>query len=96
MHRTNIVKNLIRESKIIEIMNVPYSPEFNGIEKLWAAMKQKFRKELLERKTENKRLVLRSICERIIEEFSKEQIRGFANNGLKILMKGGEDHILPE
>ena len=51
---------------------MPYSPEFNGIEKVWAAMKQKFRKHLLQLKTENKRIHLRRICERIIEEFTEE------------------------
>ena len=33
----------------------PYMPEFNGIEKLWALMKFKFRKKLTEMKIRKKK-----------------------------------------
>ena len=49
-HTADIVQDYIGEKAIPQIMNVKYSPEYNGIEQLWAYQKQMFRKTMTEKK----------------------------------------------
>ena len=43
IHNGRYIKNWYQENKIECIFNVKYCPHYNGIETLWAYMKQKFR-----------------------------------------------------
>lgn len=43
IHKTRRVKELCRELKIDIIYNVPYCPQFNGIEHVWAMAKAKYK-----------------------------------------------------
>lgn len=47
VHKTQEVRNFCSESDILEIFNVPYSPEFNGIECFFALIKDSYKKNLL-------------------------------------------------
>ena len=45
-HRSNLVKEYSNSNDLRLVFNLPYKPEYNGIETMWAKWKQKFRKEL--------------------------------------------------
>ena len=47
VHKAKIVKELCIELGIKVIFNVPYAPQFNGIEHVWAMAKSKFRAEYI-------------------------------------------------
>ena len=47
VHKTKDVKLLFEELNITEIFNVPYCPQFNGIESYFAQVKAAYKKELL-------------------------------------------------
>ena len=49
-HHAIVVRDYMAENNISQVFNVPYSPEYNGIELLWAYQKQKFRKQITEEK----------------------------------------------
>ena len=55
IHKGIEVKTLLEELDIVPIYMPPYCPEFNGVEKLWALMKFKFRKKLTEMKIRKKK-----------------------------------------
>ena len=55
-HKANIVKDYLGEKGVPIVFNLPYCPEYNGIESLWGFQKKKFRKLITEAKV-NKEIV---------------------------------------
>lgn len=49
VHKTNLSKELFKVLKITPIFNIPYSPQFNGIESYFSLLKNEYKKLLLER-----------------------------------------------
>ena len=66
IHYTKDVKEELRLLKIPTIMNVPYSPWFNGIEHLWGRFKYLFRRYLLELKIKEQEVRLKNIVPMIM------------------------------
>jgi hypothetical protein len=48
VHRSQLVKTKIEELQINVLWNVPYSPQYNGIELFWALAKRNFRTQMLQ------------------------------------------------
>jgi transposase len=53
IHKSKKVKEYLEDMKIPYVYNLAYSPRFNGIERLWAQMKLKFRDNLAKLKMKN-------------------------------------------
>lgn len=49
VHKTKRVLDHLKEQDIEPVFNVPYSPELNGIELYWAALKKEYKAEMLQR-----------------------------------------------
>ena len=49
-HRAKLVTEELRDLDMIEIRNVAYKPQFNGIEYVWSLFKVHFRKSITEYK----------------------------------------------
>lgn len=49
VHKTNISKDLFTELNILAIFNIPYSPQFNGIESYFSLLKCEYKKLILEK-----------------------------------------------
>ena len=47
VHKTKLAKEAYERLKITPLFNVPYSPQFNGIEFYWSLVKQHYKKLLL-------------------------------------------------
>jgi len=47
VHKTNVSKELLESLGIKSIFNVPYSPQFNGIESYFSLLKAEYKKLLL-------------------------------------------------
>jgi hypothetical protein len=47
VHKTKDAKHLFEKLNIIEIFNVPYCPQFNGIESYFSQLKATYKKLLL-------------------------------------------------
>ncbi|TNV71416.1 hypothetical protein FGO68_gene5467 [Halteria grandinella] len=49
VHKTNLSKDLFKELGISPIFNIPYSPQFNGIESYFSLLKGEYKNLLLQR-----------------------------------------------
>jgi len=49
VHKTNLSKELFKELKINPVFNIPYSPQFNGIESYFSLLKNEYKTLLLQR-----------------------------------------------
>ena len=47
VHKTNLSKETFRELQITAIFNIPYSPQFNGIESYFSILKNEYKNLLL-------------------------------------------------
>ncbi len=48
VHKTNLSKDVFSELKIIPIFNIPYSPQFNGIESYFSLLKGEYKKLMMQ------------------------------------------------
>ena len=48
VHKTNLSKELFLELQVTPIFNIPYSPQFNGIESYFSLLKHEYKKMILE------------------------------------------------
>lgn len=54
VHKTKQVKEALKRLNIIPIYNVPYSPDFNGIESFFSLVKGIYKKKLMDHILEKK------------------------------------------
>jgi transposase len=47
VHKTEEVNQVCQERKVQKIFNVPYSPDFNGIESYFSLLKSEFKRRML-------------------------------------------------
>jgi transposase len=47
VHKTNLSKDLFKELHVTPIFNIPYSPQFNGIESYFSLLKSEYKNLLL-------------------------------------------------
>ena len=84
----HIAKDVIEEAKRLRILivrNVPYSPWFNGIERIWGRMKWIFRREILRLKMNKERVSLKEIVPNVASKLEREFNLRCALNGWKML-----------
>jgi len=93
IHKSKKVKAYIKEENIPMVFNIPYKPEWNGIEFLWAYYKFHFRKDLLDAKVENETTLLSDIISSIETTLSKPMIKRIASKGWKNLFELNEMKI---
>ena len=75
VHKTKDVLDTCKRLKARPIFNVPYSPDFNGIETYFSLLKGEYKKLILERlikrvKVDSKSLIMQSI-QRVDQEKAK-------------------------
>jgi transposase len=74
VHHSKKVDEFLKENKIEVIYNVPYGPEYNSIERVWAQFKAEFKKQkmslILEGKAPNYEKMIRGI----MTNFPKDKI----------------------
>jgi transposase len=51
IHKTKLIRDTCEQLGMQLVFNVPYRPEFNGIEEAWAFLKHDFRNKVLKIKT---------------------------------------------
>jgi transposase len=49
VHRSKIAHEAYARLKIVPIFNIPYSPQFNGIESVFSIMKEKYKRAMMEK-----------------------------------------------
>ena len=54
----------------MQIENVPYKPQYNGIEKIWAQAKWQYRNKLLKKKMEGKTINNKALIEQAFDSLS--------------------------
>ena len=85
VHKTKEVLEACKRLRVRPIFNVPYSPDFNGIETYFSMLKAEYKKLILEilikgLRVETKRLILSSI-----ERIENEKIKRSVQAGLRCI-----------
>jgi len=86
VHKTKRVRDLCAEAGINLIFNVPYSPEFNGIESYWSLVKSKYKRKLHLKMMKNEWLDTRALVIESLKEVDPEKVKSCALDGEKRIM----------
>ena len=75
MHKTKDAKLLFEELNITEIFNVPYCPQFNGIESYFSQLKATYKKLLLQHVIKEAPYDTMGLIKQSIESVSDENVQ---------------------
>ena len=79
------MSDYIKSKRLKVIRNIPYCPEFNGIEVLWAKLKFIFRKRLTQLKLDGDKFNVREVITDITARITHKEVIACANHGWKTL-----------
>ena len=65
IHKAKAVREFCQINNIPLVFNIPYCPEYNGIEALWGVWKFQFRKQLLDLNLKGDQFKVQEIIEEI-------------------------------
>ena len=87
-HRSKVVTAYLKESGIQAIFNLPYSPQYNPIERVWALVKNRYKRRKLEKVGGGQQVDHEKIVRESVEGVSGDTIRNICkkvviNNILK-------------
>jgi len=68
VHKTNLSKELFKELKVTPIFNIPYSPQFNGIESYFSLLKNEYKNLILQKVMKNEGVDAVSLIKTSIEK----------------------------
>jgi hypothetical protein len=83
IHSTRAVKDVVRRCDIKLIFNVPYHPELNGIELVWAIAKKRFKDLQLQRLLGTLDASFVECIHRVLGQLTVEEVAKCCSNGLR-------------
>ena len=89
-HFSKAASDAASKLRIVLIRNVPYKPEFNGIERVWARMKWIFRRTVLRKKIDKEPIKLKEIVPEVASKMSSKLCHQCALNGWKMLQAASD------
>jgi hypothetical protein len=91
VHKTQAVGDTCTELKVKHIFNLPYSPDFNGIEAFFSLVKAEYKKIMLQRLLKGLKVDSQALIRQSVGLVEKEKIQGFVGHGLKNIMKKAQE-----
>ena len=80
-------RSFLIDNNIKSILNVPYKPDYNAIENVWAEAKKEFRKQLTLRKIKNEEINLYDIVNKSLWSVHPDKINNMSKRSFDILEK---------
>lgn len=91
VHKTQAVADTCKELKVQRIFNVPYSPDFNGIEAYFSLVKAEYKKLMLERLLKDLKVDSQALIRQSVGLVEKEKVQRCVGFGLKNIMKKAQE-----
>jgi transposase len=83
VHKTKEVMETYERLNIKPIFNVPYSPQFNGIESYFSLLKGEYKKRLMQKSLNDNKLKIVDIIKTSINQVADEKTRRCIRNGIE-------------
>ena len=83
---------LMQDKNILQIMNVPYCPEFNAIELYWARAKKLFRSKITDIKIKGEEVNLVNLVSECISLIHPDEIERMGKSSIKLLNQREEEY----
>ena len=87
VHKTLYIRGVYASLKITPIFKVPYSPEFNGIEHYWAALKKIYKAMMLEKVLKDEGIDIKEVIETAIKQVPKQTAINCAKKGMDRILE---------
>jgi transposase len=83
VHKTKEVLETYERLNIKPIFNVPYSPQFNGIESYFSLLKGEYKKRLMQKLLKGNKLNTVDLIKTSINQVADEKTRRCIRNGIE-------------
>jgi transposase len=87
VHKTNEVKAAYERLNIIPVFNIPYSPDFNGIESYFSMVKGNYKKLLLQLMMKEQTFNVVELIKQSINAVADVKVRRCVTSGLDAVAK---------
>ena len=87
VHRTNKIKAVYKRLNITPIYNVPYSPQYNGIESYFSIVKNHYKKQLLKRLTTDSDVDANKLIKEALKAVDDKKAKACARFGRETIEK---------
>ncbi len=87
VHKSRLVKEAYERLNITPIYNVPYSPDFNGIESYFSMVKREYKNLLLQQLMKDEKIVAEKLIVAALARIENEKTRRCVTNGLSCVAK---------
>ena len=87
VHKTNLSKEMFKELKVTPIFNIPYSPQFNGIESYFSLLKNEYKNMLLQKVMKDENVEAVSLIKMAVANLDEEKTKKWAQYGLDCIEK---------
>ena len=85
VHKTQEVSDTCKRLKVRSIFNVPYSPDFNGIESYFSLVKGEYKKLILQKLVKGIKVDSTALIKESVERVDNEKIKRCVEQGLKCI-----------
>ena len=87
VHKTKESLETMKRLNIFDVFNVPYSPQFNGIESYFSLVKCEYKKLLLQLVLKGAETDTVTLIKEAIDNVSDVKVRNCARNGFDCMVK---------
>ena len=91
VHKTQAVAEACKSLNVRRIFNVPYSPDFNGIEAYFSMLKGEYKKLILQRLLKGFKVDSQALIRQSVELVDKEKTQRCVQHGLKSIMAKAQE-----
>ncbi|TNV74642.1 hypothetical protein FGO68_gene16122 [Halteria grandinella] len=91
VHKTNLSKECFQELQITPIFNIPYSPQFNGIESYFSILKNEYKNLLLQQIIKGEKVDAVRFIKMAIEAIDEQKTKRCVKYGLDCIKQQQED-----
>ena len=85
VHKSYLARDAYNRLQITPIYNIPYSPQFNGIESYFSLLKGEYKKELLQKLMHDRDFSVIRLIKRSVILVDDEKTRACARNGTEAI-----------
>ena len=87
VHKSRSVKETYERLNITPIYNIPYSPDFNGIESYFSMVKREYKSLLLQVLMKDEKVEAKPLIVEAVSVIDNEKVKRCVLNGLKCIGK---------
>ncbi len=86
VHRSKLAQEAFTRLNILPIFNIPYCPQYNGIESVFSVLKEKYKRAMMEKIVKGERFRPQELIKSAIHETSPSKVANCIKHSIEDIM----------